>query len=141
MDDDAINNALLAEYRKTAQLLVDGVNIGTDTMNRYHGTTGLLLAATMRNLWSQQELDEQIDKRVAEKCKACPNQSFIERMRSGEAGPQQSWMAIAKQNARLIIIGITVVISLAIIFDKLDDLRSLCKEAKPQLEVQAIDGN
>ena len=50
MPDDDLTNTLLTEYESTAELLQKGVNVSAETMNKYHGMTGRLLAATMRNL-------------------------------------------------------------------------------------------
>ena len=114
MDDDSLTNTLLTEYESTAELLQKGVNVSAETMNKYHGMTGRLLAATMRNLWSQQELEEQIDKRVQKKCETC-NRVTVD----------GTWGEIIKRKASLLIVCVTVIVSLAIVCNRVDDLRSL----------------
>lgn len=115
MDDDPLTNTLMTEYEATADMLQKGVNVGTETLNKYHGMTGKLLAATMRNLWSQQELEEQIDKRVQKKCETCARAS----------ASSVGWLDVAKQKAGLIIICVTIILSMAILCNRVNELRSL----------------
>ena len=71
MSNDEINHALLSVYEATADQLQRGLPVDQTELTRYHGMTGKLLANVTRSLWSQRELDEQIDKRVEERCARC----------------------------------------------------------------------
>jgi hypothetical protein len=60
MSNDEPTNILLDEYVETAKRLQGGVNITPETMARYHGMTGQLLAHALRSLWTQEQLDRKI---------------------------------------------------------------------------------
>lgn len=112
MSDDPMTATLLTEYEATADNLQHGVNVSTETMQRYHGMTGRLLAQTIRSLWSQQELDAQIDARVSARCATCGK----------TAAAPASLTGILTQNAKTIIVCITILGSVACLtgnFDKL----------------------
>jgi hypothetical protein len=111
--DENISNALLSEYESTADNLQHGVNVTVETMQRYHGMTGKLLASALRSLWSQQELDEQIDKRVSARCATCD-----------KAKDTVTWGWVVKSYGRTIIWSGAAVIMVAFAtgnFDKLVD--------------------
>ena len=71
MSDDEKTDILLGEYEATAANLVKGVNVCPETMNRYHGITGQLLAHVIRSLWTQQDLQTQVENLIAAKCEKC----------------------------------------------------------------------
>lgn len=71
MSEDEKTNILLGEYEATAANLIKGVNVCPETMNRYHGITGQLLAHVIRSLWTQQDLQAQIETLISAKCAKC----------------------------------------------------------------------
>jgi len=64
MSNDEPTNILLDEYVRTAKGLQEGLNVSPETMARYHGITGQLLAQAIRSLWTQEQLDDKIRKAV-----------------------------------------------------------------------------
>lgn len=121
MPDEELTDKLLTDYEATAENLQHQVNVSQETMNRYHGMTGMLLAQCVRSLWSQRELDDQIDKRMEEHCKNCRNRVA------------QSWLELVKLNFRLIVICVAVIVS-ALATRKLPDLGTLVKAVVPAVE-------
>ena len=77
MGHDEMTVTLLADYKATAENLQKGVNVTAETMNRYHGMTGTLLATCVTQLWSQAELDKTIDERQEARCRSCPNTQTV----------------------------------------------------------------
>lgn len=84
MSEDEKTNILLGEYEATAENLRKGVNVCPETMSRYHGITGQLLAHVIRSLWTQQDLQTQIENLISAKCAKC------ERMASANVSPNRT---------------------------------------------------
>lgn len=114
MSDDPMLMTMLEEHERTADNLVKGVNVSNETMQRYHGLNGKLLAQTIRNLWTQQQLEAQIDQRVSARCATC---------KKTEDAPT-TLLGMVAANAKTILVCLTVLGGLACLtgnFDKLVD--------------------
>lgn len=112
MSNDPMLTTMLEEHERTADNLVRGVNVSNETMQRYHGVNGKLLVQAIKNLWSQQELDVQIDARVAARCATCK--------RKEEKGVE--WRAIVRENASGIVWGIVVILAVACVTGNADQI-------------------
>ena len=114
-DGDDLTKQLLTDYIATAENLQHGVNVSLESMNRFHGMTGKLLAHTIENLWTQQELDAQIDERVSKRCAACDKAKEV-------AVPTTAW-GVFCANFRTIFIGVTIMVSVATACGRLSELK------------------
>ena len=83
MPQDPTISAMLQSYDKTAQRLMDGDKIEGDELYRFLGVTGVLSVQMQRQLWTQEELRENIAREQKEQCKACPNSKAIEVIMAG----------------------------------------------------------
>lgn len=137
MPDDDLTDKLLTDYEAVAENLQHQVNVSQETMNRYHGMTGVLLAQCIRSIWTQKQLDEQVDLRITEKCKTCPNSAFIAQLKE-QGAASQSLKTLALQNFKLIVICLTVIVS-ALATRKLPDLTTVVKALVPVVQ-SATDG-
>lgn len=118
MPDDDLTKTLLSEYEATADALQHGLNVSVETMNKYHGMTGKLLVQTVRNLWSQQELDEQIDQRVAERCSKCSN---------SQVNAAFSLGGFVMKYGRAAIWAVAAVLIFGLLTGNLDELGQFCQ--------------
>lgn len=109
---EEVTKNLLDEYKDTADSLLKGVPVSPEAMSRYHGMTGKLLVGVADSLWSTHDLDAKIDAKQEEKCKKCQ-------------GGGQTLKGVLIANARLIIICGTIVVSLAITFNRVAELKDL----------------
>ena len=77
MSQDEILKTALSGYEITADKLSRGEKVSEDELRKFQGLTAMLLVKMMRQLWTQEELEDQIDKRVEAKCQMCPNSKAL----------------------------------------------------------------
>ena len=114
MTEDNFTMALLADYERTADLLRSGAAISSETLAKYHGTTGVLLAQVVRSLWTQARLEEQIDVRVARHEAEC-------KKRCPPSTPR-TWREALIDNTKSIIIALTIVTLAAIALGRVQEI-------------------
>lgn len=67
----------LIGYEITAAKLSRNEAVSEEELRKFLGLTGMLSVQMMRQLWTQEELDRQIDDRVKAKCATCENTKMI----------------------------------------------------------------
>jgi hypothetical protein len=109
MSNDEPTNILLDEYVETAKRLQGGVNITPETMARYHGMTGQLLAHALRSLWTQ----EQLDRKIAEAASklVCNHMAECSALRQKETRATQTLRGVLVGNFRFILVCVTIILT------------------------------
>lgn len=74
--DEMLKTALIV-YEITAGKLSRNEPVSEEELRKFLGLTGMLNVQMMRQLWTQEELDKQIDERVKSKCASCENTKTI----------------------------------------------------------------
>lgn len=128
MSHDEQTDILLSDYEQTAGNLCAGVNVSNETMQRYHGMTGRLLAQTVRSLWTQRELEATIDARVKQRCQDCVQSRATPPMQTPGHGWGDAARGLLAQNARLLVICGTVVICWALSQGQIRELVGALRE-------------
>lgn len=121
MPHDLIDDPLQSQYRATAEKLSSGAPVGDAEMRVFLGVTGLMQARTMEMLWTQAELDKQIDARVTAAVGAHKAECKGDANIHGTAGnSRDNWGAIAtafaaNMKTAIITVGVVTTIVLVLI--------------------------
>lgn len=131
----ARDNIFLEPYVATAKKLQSGDQLSEDTMARFHGTTGLLLADIYKDLWSQEELRGFMRGMIDEHQAACmlrsPTLAAPTTVSVTRPGGLQAQLAGALiDNLRVILICATVIVVAAIIWQQLPALGQMIERQK-----------
>lgn len=124
MANDQLTNTLLGEYKDTAKKLRDGAPIQPEAMQRYHGLTGLILVEAVTGMWSRERLGEEINTRVRAQRVECASAVAAAAATQNPPPPPVpfTWGKFFSDNAKVLIISGTVIITAAIIFNQLRSL-------------------
>jgi len=120
MTQDGLTLALINDYRRTAEQLQTGIAVPPDTLNKYHGTTGILLAHVVQSLWSQAELEARIDTSLRRHIEDCPHRRDLD-----SAKPATSFRDVLLEHARLIIVCLTLVLTSAIVLGRVQEIAAV----------------
>lgn len=127
----ARDNIFLEPYVATAKKLQSGDQLSEDTMARFHGTTGLLLADIYKDLWSQEELRGFMRSMIDEHHTACALRSRTAALPSvAREGFQAQLIGALIDNLRVILICATVIVVAAIIWQQLPQLGAMIEQQK-----------
>lgn len=77
MARDELTDLLMTSYNETAGKLSRGETISEDDLRKFLGLTGLMQVQMQNKLWTQSELEKQIDERMEKRCTVCPNSKAI----------------------------------------------------------------
>lgn len=137
---EAKREILLERYVKTAQALSDGKQLPADQLAAFQGETGILLAEIYEQLWTKEELDRQMRELIDDKCRKCKQDRALDEQAKAAARAlpqttikQQLGQALVA-NMRTLIVCATIIVTAAIIWDRVAALTDLVKQAR-QAEV------
>lgn len=77
MSHDELPSPMMTIYNETADKLSRGMPISDDELRRFLGVTGLMQVQMQSQLWTQAELEKQIDERLKNRCASCPNSAQL----------------------------------------------------------------
>lgn len=116
---------LLDQYVRTAAALREGRQVSSEAMSQFHGTTGLLLAEIYGDLWTQGELREMMMGMIREHHRDCRQQQSV----GGKTLGERLGDALI-ENARLIVVCVTVVVVAAIMWQQLPQLGQMIDRSR-----------
>lgn len=122
MAPDQMTATLLTEYKEMAERLRRGEVIPAVDMSRYHGLTGLILVNTVLGLWSRDQLSIEIEAKIKAHCDSLHSIAQDEKERRHTAATPFTWTKFFADNAKVLIICVTIVITSAVIFNQLQKL-------------------
>lgn len=114
MTDDKFTLALLADYERTADMLRSGVTVSAESLAKYHGTTGVLLAQVVRSLWTQTRLEEQMGAMLVRHESEC-------KQKCSTAVPR-TWREALIDNIKSIIVALTIIALAAIALGRVQEI-------------------
>lgn len=119
MSHDELPSPMMTIYNETADKLSRGMPISDDELRRFLGVTGLMQVQMQSQLWTQAELEKQIDERLKNRCASCPNSAQLAALaKTAETAPaekltfKQMMLEALAANMKTFIITVGIVVTL-----------------------------